>query len=495
MPVRIHPRNPKIFEFRGKPVVLLCATEHYGSVFNRPFRFERYLADAAEKAQTLTRLFLLFREFQGTHNPYSTCKPESTDYIAPFPRTGPGRALDGLPKFDLNQWNPEFFDRLHRFLALTGACGIIVEVVLLSNTYNDYVWSVNPLNSANNVNDVETIPWTDYMSRRHPKLFARQSAHVRKMVEELNCYDHVFFEICNEPGGAFTGPDAPKVAEVNDWQIAIAQLIRETEARLPHQHLIAGQEAFAYFHRLPETGAVQQLSDRSFQDFPIDIVNMHPLPNITYGGEVYNLGQFMSGELRLRELRRYCLDTYREGKPLNLDEDNCASRFRDYDGWTVHRKRAWTTLFCGAHYDMIDFSILPYLETGTDESRRNIRTWMKHLSEFIHSLDLESARPAPQVVRTAPDNVLASVLGTAHEFCIYLADEREWESPGYGQAILGELELELPPATYRAAFFTPTTGLYSPSLRLECPGVLRLDVPEFTHDLTLRLTRVEYVKV
>jgi hypothetical protein len=40
-PLRIHPRNPKLLEFRGKPCVLLCATEHYGSVMNRRFRFEK----------------------------------------------------------------------------------------------------------------------------------------------------------------------------------------------------------------------------------------------------------------------------------------------------------------------------------------------------------------------------------------------------------------------------------------------------------------------
>ena len=48
-PIRLHPENPKCFEFRGKPLVLVTATEHYGAVMNRPFRFERYLADAAEK--------------------------------------------------------------------------------------------------------------------------------------------------------------------------------------------------------------------------------------------------------------------------------------------------------------------------------------------------------------------------------------------------------------------------------------------------------------
>ena len=43
--IRIHPKNHKYFEFRGKPLAFVTATEHYGAVMNRPFRFERYLAE------------------------------------------------------------------------------------------------------------------------------------------------------------------------------------------------------------------------------------------------------------------------------------------------------------------------------------------------------------------------------------------------------------------------------------------------------------------
>src|SRR5947207_7825376 len=60
-PLAIHPDNPKYFLFRGKPLVLVAATEHYGSVINRRFDFSLYLREAAAKRQTVTRLFLLFR--------------------------------------------------------------------------------------------------------------------------------------------------------------------------------------------------------------------------------------------------------------------------------------------------------------------------------------------------------------------------------------------------------------------------------------------------
>src|SRR5690606_29930447 len=153
-PIRIHPQNSKLFEFRGKPLVLLTATEHYGAVMNRPFNIERYIEDAADKGITLTRLFMLFPELQTAINPYSTCKPETQDYVAPFVRTGPGRAIDMEPKYDLDQTNPEFIERLHRFVSSASDHGVIVEVVLLSNVYTEEVWGLNPLNPKNNINDL-----------------------------------------------------------------------------------------------------------------------------------------------------------------------------------------------------------------------------------------------------------------------------------------------------------------------------------------------------
>src|ERR1700756_740249 len=47
--ISLHPVNPRYFLFRGKPLVLITATEHYGSVINRAFDFGKYLDDAADK--------------------------------------------------------------------------------------------------------------------------------------------------------------------------------------------------------------------------------------------------------------------------------------------------------------------------------------------------------------------------------------------------------------------------------------------------------------
>ena len=185
-PVSIHPENPKYFLFRGNPTFLLSATEHYGSVLNRAFDFEKYLNDAAAHKMTMTRTFLLFRELQGARNPASPAKPDSPDYLAPFPRTGPGKAMDGEPLYDLDQWNPEYFDRLHRFLRLASEKGIIVELTLFSNTYSDKVWELNPFRSKNNKQGIGNIEWPDYTSLRDRELVRRQSDYARKIIGE-NC--------------------------------------------------------------------------------------------------------------------------------------------------------------------------------------------------------------------------------------------------------------------------------------------------------------------
>ncbi len=252
-------------------------------------------------------------------------------------------------------------------------------------------------------------------------------------------------------------------------------------------------EAFAY--SLPDESRrsgpdVHQFSDASFDSLGFDVVNMHPLSNMVSRGRHYNLGVFMQGQLCLRSFRQYCLDLYAEGKPLNLDEDNAASQYKDLFGWTLHRKRAWTALFCGAHYDYIDFSIINYCETGTPASQQAIRAWMGHLARFIHHIDLVRAQPYADLLLRTPGHVLGSVLAVAaEEYYIYLADAREREEPGLGEEIEGEIVLNLPDAPFRISSYSPVTGLCSPSLSLKGCAQTRITLPSFRHDLVVRVQR------
>lgn len=495
-PIQIHPDNPKYFLFRGEPLVLLTATEHYGAVQNRRFDYRKYLEDAADKKITLTRLFLLFRELQSARNPYSSLKIESPDYVAPWVRTGPGDAMDGEPVYDLDQWNPEYFERLHGFLELASKKGIIVELVLFSNTYADNVWSLNPLRAANNKQGAGDVEWQDYLSQRDDELLERQLAHVRKIIAETHRYGNVYYEICNEPGGGFAGHPNPE--EVDRWQERISAAIREELDRYGAKHLIAGQEAFNY--RPAETPELDDgplwpflhTYEKSFGWPAIQIVNVHPLPNTIYKGRAYQMGRFMSKELKLQALKNFSLATYQEPKPLVHDEDNIATLYLDDEGWTIHRKRAWTALLNGAHYDFIDFSIIWGRETGTEKSNRKIRTWMKHLSGFIHSFDFVRSEPRPDWIDGLPEPVVASALAVEGEdYIAYLADAREIENPSLGEPVSANVSVELPEGRYLARLYSPVTGLYSPGWSVEGGRRVELYIPPFQHDIVVRLTRAD----
>jgi hypothetical protein len=58
-PIRLHPKNPHYFLFRGKAVALITSAEHYGSVMNADFDYHRYLATLAAEGMNYTRLLLL----------------------------------------------------------------------------------------------------------------------------------------------------------------------------------------------------------------------------------------------------------------------------------------------------------------------------------------------------------------------------------------------------------------------------------------------------
>jgi len=431
----------------------------------------------------IRRTFLLFREQQSARNAYSPIKPESVHYVSPWPRAGPGNACDGEPKYDLNQWNPEYFDRLHRFLNKASDLGIIVELTLFSNTYGDSVWALNPLKAENNIQGIGAGSWHDYNSRKDSRLLARQMAYARKIVEETSIYDNVYFDICNEPGGGF--PDHASPTDIDTWQNTIIEVVRGELHRRGRHHLIFGNQAFSY------TPKFHQELDASFKSMSFDAINMHPLPDTILSGRAYQLGNFMSKELQLAEFAAFNKATQQFVKPAVHDEDNVASIYTNEEGWTIHRKRAWTAILGQTHYDFIDFSITPGNETGTPNSNRKIRTWMKTLSEFIHSFDFIHAKPSHDWLIVHAGHVVSTALAKpAQDYIAYLADGRQVPDPNVGLPIEGHLTLHLPEGEYLVRFFSPKGGEYSPGVKIIGGDSVNLEVGPFMHDIALRVTRI-----
>ena len=56
-PIRLHPKNPHYFQWRGRPVALISSAEHYGAVLNLDFDFRKYLDTLAAAGMNYTRIF------------------------------------------------------------------------------------------------------------------------------------------------------------------------------------------------------------------------------------------------------------------------------------------------------------------------------------------------------------------------------------------------------------------------------------------------------
>ena len=56
-PIRLHPKNPRYFEYRGKPIVLITSAEHYGAVINKDFDYVKYLDALQSFELNYTRIY------------------------------------------------------------------------------------------------------------------------------------------------------------------------------------------------------------------------------------------------------------------------------------------------------------------------------------------------------------------------------------------------------------------------------------------------------
>jgi hypothetical protein len=472
--------------YHGRPICLLAASEHYGAVINRNFDYGAYLDQMATEGLHLTRLFVLFRELQTNLNPYSPCKPESTDYVAPYVRTGPGLALDRLPKYDLKQWNPEFFARLHGFLGKAMQRGVIVELTLLSNVYSDTVWALSPLHDDNNVNSIGPTPWYDCMSTRNPALFNEQQRFVRKVLEEVAPYDNLIIEICNEPIGNFTEGEArvgPEPSEVDAWQERLVDIVRSSG----EHRVIAASPAWSYKPWSHPVLAADALK--------VDISNVHPLDVMTIADETFNLGGFMSADSRLDEYKSFCQRVKALGGAINLDEDNNASRYMDERGWTIHRQRAWIALLSGCHYDYIDFSILAGRERSTADGRRLLRSRFGTLASFWEENQIWSTTLDDSTGVDVPEGCTAVVARDARSplgpVYVYVAAEipNDLAVPFTDRPVEGALELDLAAGDYLTYWFAPGTGRYFGWDNRRSTGRLRLQLPGTTNDVVSLVKR------
>jgi hypothetical protein len=440
-PLALHPENPHYFTYRGRPTVLVTSGEHYGAVLNLDFDYIKYLAALEKDGLNNTRTFTgAYVEPQGAFGiSRNTLAPARERFITPWARSSTPGYPNGGNKFDLNRWDEAYFKRLKDFVKQAERRGVIVELNLFCPFYEDAQWKLSPQNAANNINGIGKVDRTNvYTMDKHGGLLAVHEAMVRKIVTELNSFDNLYYEICNEP--YFGGVTIP-------WQHHIAEVIVAAEKDLPKKHLISQNIA----------------NDKAKVTNPhpaISIFNFHyATPPVTVA---MNYG-------------------------LNKVIGDNETGFRGTND-THYRMEGWEFILAGGGlYNNLDYSFVAGHEDGTfvyPEKQPGggnpvFRLQMKYLKDFIHGFDFIHMRPESTLVkRGLPPKARAHALvEPGKQYAIYVFGSLE-----------ARLELEIPAGTYRVEWLNPRTGKIDRKETLQHEGgVAALQSPKYDPDIALRI--------
>ncbi|MEW6581961.1 MAG: putative collagen-binding domain-containing protein, partial [Actinomycetota bacterium] len=232
-PLRVSAANPRYFADPAGRVVYLAGGHTWADLVDSgpqspPPRFDarRFLDTLLAHGHNVTRLWAWEQATwtAETGGPYHFAP-------VPFRRTGPGRALDGKPRFDLTRLDPAYFRRLRARVAAARERGIYTVVMLFDGWSVERKgpglmnpWDGHPFNAANNVNGVDGDPDGDGDGAathrlRVPAVTRVQEAYVRAVVDAVGAQPNVLYEISNEssPGSIA-------------WQRRMTRVIRAREA-------------------------------------------------------------------------------------------------------------------------------------------------------------------------------------------------------------------------------------------------------------------------
>jgi hypothetical protein len=235
-PLRPHRSNPRYFADAAGRARLLVGAHTWANFQERgiegatpDFDFPAYLDFLVSHGHNFLRLWVWEQAqwVQFSDEPIRF-------HPLPYRRVGPGAALDGAPKFDLDAFEPTYFERLRERVSAAAQRGIAVSVMLFQGfsverkvrpgvTGGGDPWRGHPFHRDNNANGVDGDPERHGHGRAvHtlalPPITELQERYVRRVVESVGDLEPVTFEVCNEPH-----------PESWDWQCHMLDTLRRCQ--------------------------------------------------------------------------------------------------------------------------------------------------------------------------------------------------------------------------------------------------------------------------
>lgn len=196
--IRPWPDNPWFWQYQGQPVLLLGGSKD-DNLFQIPDLREHLAALAAAGANYI-------------RNTMSDRRDGGFE-VYPFYRRPDGR-------YDLAQWNDEYWRRFENLLRWTHERGIIVQIEIWDRfDYSREHWTPHPYNPANNVNygypqsgfapaypehpgrNQQPFFFTTPLQRNNTVVLGHQQRFVAEMLRRALTWPHVLYCIDNETNG------------------------------------------------------------------------------------------------------------------------------------------------------------------------------------------------------------------------------------------------------------------------------------------------------
>ncbi|MFC1557912.1 DUF6298 domain-containing protein [candidate division KSB1 bacterium] len=211
-PLSVQPGNPRYFADGNGNAVYLTGSHTWANCQDmmkegnlKPFNYDEYLRAIKNYNHNFFRLWA----WENTG-----WLPGSKDKIIieplPYKRTGPGEALDGGLKFDVTMFNEKYFTRLKKRVSAAQELGIYTAVMLfegwsieIKNRTVGNPYDGHPFHRDNNINGIDGDTDNDGMGKeihtlQISEITRLQESYIKKVVDELNDFDNIIWEISNE---------------------------------------------------------------------------------------------------------------------------------------------------------------------------------------------------------------------------------------------------------------------------------------------------------